>query len=148
MLLDVNDLAVDLHTFFKLSAARIEDFRVIQLDLELEELMFVRHVPTRWLTFGNAVKRILNQWPAVCDYKALQLKPSTLLEKRVDSGLKIIPWGRNLLHRVGIFQPNTYRVGNIRWGRKFIPFKWLMLTAVYNVPYRYVKKLKSTAPQW
>jgi len=52
---DVNDLAVDLHTFFKLSTARREDFRDVQLDLELEDQLFVRHVPSRVLTFGAAV---------------------------------------------------------------------------------------------
>jgi hypothetical protein len=58
-------LTIDLHTFFKLSAARRQDFHEVQLDLELQEEFFVQHIPTRWPTFGLAVERILRQWPFV-----------------------------------------------------------------------------------
>jgi hypothetical protein len=71
---DAEELAIDLHTFFKLSAARREDFSSVQLDLELKEEFFVRHVTSRWLTFGRAVKRILSQWPAICQYIAMLQK--------------------------------------------------------------------------
>lgn len=71
---DAEELAIDLHTFFKLSAARREDFSAVQLDLELKEEFFVRHVTCRWLTFGRAVKRILRQWPAICQYIAMLQK--------------------------------------------------------------------------
>ena len=38
---DVEEFTIDLNTFFKLSAARREDFHAVQLDLELKEEFFV-----------------------------------------------------------------------------------------------------------
>ena len=43
----VDDLAVDIHSFFKISSARREDFKFIQLEEEVETHTFLRHVPSR-----------------------------------------------------------------------------------------------------
>lgn len=86
---DVQDLTVDLHCFFILSAARREDFHAVQRDLKLKEELFVRHVPSRWLTFGIAVKRIQRQWPAICQYFSslqkldAQQQPTSSAYKRI-----------------------------------------------------------------
>jgi hypothetical protein len=47
---DAEELALKLFYWFKHSAARREDFRGVQLDLELDDLFLLRHVPSRWLS--------------------------------------------------------------------------------------------------
>ena len=52
----VDQLAVDLHSLFKVSAGRGEDYKSIQLPLELEIHQFEHHTTVRWLTLGRATK--------------------------------------------------------------------------------------------
>ena len=54
----VDDLAVDIHSLFKISSARREDFKFIQLE-EVKTHTFLRHVPSRWLTLGPVVDRLM-----------------------------------------------------------------------------------------
>ena len=63
---EVDLLCFDLHTLFKSSAARREDFRQVQADMELPINDFQQHTIVRWLSIGQAIKRILQQWDAVC----------------------------------------------------------------------------------
>ena len=64
----VNDLAVDIHSFFKISSARREDFKFIQLEEEVETYTFLRHVPSWWLTLGPVVDRLIEQWEPLQKY--------------------------------------------------------------------------------
>ena len=64
----VDDLAVDIHSFFKISSARREDFKFIQLEEEMETHTFLRHVPSRWLTLGPVVDRLIEQWEPLQKY--------------------------------------------------------------------------------
>ena len=76
---DAEDVVVKLYYWFKNSAARREDFRTVQLDLDLDELAFLRHVPSRWLTLLPAVLRIIIQWPVISKYfKDLQTQDKTI----------------------------------------------------------------------
>ena len=63
----VDDLAVDIHSFFKISSARREDFKFIQVE-EVETHIFLRHVPSRWLTLGPVVDRLIEQWEPLQKY--------------------------------------------------------------------------------
>ena len=64
----VDDLAVDIHSFFKISSARREDFKFIQLEEAVETHTFLRHVPSRWLTLGPVVDRLIEQWEPLQKY--------------------------------------------------------------------------------
>jgi len=66
----VDQLAVDLHSLFKVSAARREDYKAIQVDLELEPHQFEQHTTVRWLSLGRAAKRIIEQWPGILKFIA------------------------------------------------------------------------------
>lgn len=66
--LKVDELAVDIHSFFKLSSARREDFSFYQLEEDVENHVFLRHVPTRWLTLADVIARILEQWSPLCSF--------------------------------------------------------------------------------
>ena len=65
---DCEQLAVDLHSIFKYSAARREDFRELQLNLDLEQKVFLEHTSLRWLSIGPSVRRILEQWKAIIEF--------------------------------------------------------------------------------
>ena len=64
----VDDLAVDIHSFFKISSARRVDFKFIQLEEEVETYTFLRHVPSRWLRLGPVVDRLIEQWEPLQKY--------------------------------------------------------------------------------
>ena len=62
---EIEQLCMDLHALFKYSAARREDFREVQIEMDLDLTNFLQHTVVRWLSIGPAVKRILEQWEAV-----------------------------------------------------------------------------------
>ena len=62
---EIEQLCMDLHALFKYSAARCEDFRGVQIEMDLDLTNFLQHTVVRWLSIGPAVKRILEQWKAV-----------------------------------------------------------------------------------
>ena len=64
----IENLCIDLFYFFKLAASRREDYLAIQQKLDLEEIVFLRHVESRWLSFLPAVERVKSQLPALLEY--------------------------------------------------------------------------------
>ena len=89
----VDDLAVDIHSFFKISSARREEFKFIQLE-EVETHTFLRHVPSRWLTLGPVVDRLIEQWEPLQKYftdlanKDKKNAPTSSAFKRSCTGLQ------------------------------------------------------------
>ena len=65
---EIEQLCMDLHALFKYSAARREDFREVQIKMDLDLTNFLQHAVVRWLSIGPAVKRILEQWEAVTQF--------------------------------------------------------------------------------
>ena len=65
---DIENLCIDLFYFFKLSATRRENFLKIQQKLGLDEVVFVRHVGSRWLSLLPAAERVKDQFPALLEY--------------------------------------------------------------------------------
>ena len=65
---DIENLCIDLFYFFKLSATRREDFLKIQQKLDLDEVVFLRHVESRWLSLLPAVERVKDQFPVLLEY--------------------------------------------------------------------------------
>ena len=59
---------MDIHSFFKISSARREDFKLIQLEEEIQTHTFLRRVPSRWLTLGPVVDRLIEQWEPLQKY--------------------------------------------------------------------------------
>ena len=64
----IKNVCIDLFCFFKLSASRREDCLAIQQKLDLEEIVFLRHVESRWLSLLPAVERVKSQLPALLEY--------------------------------------------------------------------------------
>ena len=65
---EIDQLCLDLHSLFKYSAARWEDFRKVQTELELVPSNFQQHTEVRWLSLGPAINRILEQWDGITQF--------------------------------------------------------------------------------
>ena len=65
---EIDQLCLDIHSLFKYSAARWEDFRKVQMELELVPANFQQHTEVRWLSLGPAISRILEQWDAITHF--------------------------------------------------------------------------------
>jgi hypothetical protein len=65
---NAEELVLDLFYFIKASPCRKEDLSETQLNLGLDEQIFIRHVQSRWLTLIPAVNRVLTIWEAVEQY--------------------------------------------------------------------------------
>ena len=67
---DVEQFSNDIFFWFKLSAARREDYAEIQCAELLEEAgqFFMRPVASRWLSMGPVCDRLIGQYPAMSKY--------------------------------------------------------------------------------
>ena len=65
---DIENLFINLFNFFKFSESRREDYAAIQQKLDLDEVVFLHHVESRWLSLLPAIERVRNQLPALLDY--------------------------------------------------------------------------------
>ena len=55
------EFVIDLHLWFKMSAARREDYEALQEEMGLATHKFLKHVECRWPSLQPAVLRILEQ---------------------------------------------------------------------------------------
>ena len=81
---EIEQLGMDLHVLFKYSAARREDFREVQIEMDLDLTNFLQHTVVRWLSIGPAVKRILEQWEAVTQFVTDLAKDSKKLPRSIN----------------------------------------------------------------
>ena len=65
---EAENLCLELYYWFKCSAARKEDFKSVQIELDLDENFILRHISCRWLSLQPAIARILEQWDAIVKY--------------------------------------------------------------------------------
>lgn len=69
--LDVDQLAFDLHAWFKRQPCKKEDFLLLAKGCDLStccESLFLRHVNSRWLTLSPALQRIFERWDDAKNY--------------------------------------------------------------------------------
>ena len=67
---EIDQHCMDLHSLFKYSAARWENFKELQMEMDLEAYNFQQHTEVHWLSIGPSIKRILEQGKAVCCFEA------------------------------------------------------------------------------
>ena len=82
---DIENLCIDLFYFFKLSAAR-RDFLKIQQKLDLDEVVFLRHVESRWLSPLPGAERVNDQFPALLEYFKSYQKQTRRSKEMKDAG--------------------------------------------------------------
>ena len=85
---EIEQLCMDLHSLFKYSAARREDFKELQCEMDLDMHNFQQHTEVRWLSIGPAIKRLLEQWEAICRFiedlnKDTKKVPKSINYKRI-----------------------------------------------------------------
>ena len=76
--IDVDQFAIDLHFFFKLSAARREDYREVSQLTDVTSQYVIKHCQTRWLSLDKGLVRIIEQYENLKDYflKSLPTTPA------------------------------------------------------------------------
>lgn len=65
---DLETLVLKIYAHFSVSASRREDLKEFVLYAELEWQELVKHCPTRWLSIGPAIQKILKFYPALISY--------------------------------------------------------------------------------
>jgi hypothetical protein len=65
---ETDSIIIDIYQWFKLSAARREDYKEIQKILDIPEHTFLRYVQCRWLSLLPALQRVLEQWDGLTEY--------------------------------------------------------------------------------
>jgi hypothetical protein len=63
-----DEFATDVHYFMKNSAARREDYKSMENLTALTTKFLLHHVSNRWLTVGPVARRLIEQWPNLCEY--------------------------------------------------------------------------------
>lgn len=58
--------------FFSSSSKRCEELKEFQRFVDCEEEKLLKHCPTRWLSMGRCVDRLLDQFDAVVSYLSSQ----------------------------------------------------------------------------
>ena len=89
---DIEQLCVDIHSLFKYSAARREDYHTLQSAMGVEIHNFQKHTDVTWLSLGPSVRRILEQWDCICSFvkdlgKDPKTAPKSVAYKRVSAML-------------------------------------------------------------
>lgn len=88
----VEHLCLNLYYLFKHSAARREEYKSLQIDLDIEANRFQRHTEVRWLSLGPSVERLLAQWDAITAFvkqlgKSEKNVPKSINFKRIQLAL-------------------------------------------------------------
>ena len=71
--IDLDQFAIDLHFFFKLSSARREDFRKISSITDVTVHYLLKHCQTRWLSIERVLVRIIEQFENIREYFLVEL---------------------------------------------------------------------------
>ena len=71
--INLDQFAIDLHFFFKYSAARREDFLQIRDITDVTVQYVLRHCQTRWLSIERVLVRIIEQYENLCTYFLTEL---------------------------------------------------------------------------
>ena len=70
---DLDQFAIDLHFFFKLSSARREDYKDISSITEVTSQFVLKHCQTRWLSLDRVLMRIFEQYENLKHYFLVKL---------------------------------------------------------------------------
>ena len=54
--------------YFSKSSGRQQRFQTLQTECGLPQHKIVEHIPTRWLSLGSALERVLQQWQPLAKF--------------------------------------------------------------------------------
>ena len=72
-ILDLDQVATDLHFFFKRSGARREDYKLVENITEITTRYMKKHVESRWLSIGHSLVPILEQMENLRKYSLKEI---------------------------------------------------------------------------
>ena len=80
---------VDVFFYFRKSSLGQHRFSEFQAELEVDQQKTLKHVPTRWLSIGRCVERLLKNWdPLTTFFKAVETAPGkTAFEQKSRVGV-------------------------------------------------------------
>ena len=88
---EVEQLAFDLHSWFKSAPCKSEDFRNLAESTEIDDKsLFLRHVNTRWLTLSPTLEKILLRWDDAKKYFLKFLPSKKEYEKTLPKNKKYL----------------------------------------------------------
>ena len=90
--LDLDEVAIDLHFFFKMCAARPEDYKKLEDITEITAHFMKEHVESRWLSIEKSLVRILEQIDNLREYS-----------------LTFLPKQKSFNHKNGLAQSPRYK---------------------------------------
>ena len=65
---DVETFVNEISFYFKMSAARRQDYKLMEMFTEIEAKYDLKHTIVRWLILKNPILRILEQWGNLDEY--------------------------------------------------------------------------------
>lgn len=66
--IQVDELLIDIFYFLEKSSKRKQKLKSFQRKAGVPEHKILKHVPTRWLSLGHCIERLLEQWDALLAY--------------------------------------------------------------------------------
>ena len=91
---ECSDMIIAIYHFFTGWPTRSDDFNQCQRKVKVPQRKFMKHVPIRWLTIGEAASRLIGQWPALIEYFLEFVPKKNCLEYLMSNAkyLKIVSW--------------------------------------------------------
>ena len=131
-IIDLDQFAIDLHFFFKLSAARREDYEKVSEITDICCVYMMKHIQTRWLSIEKVLVRIMQQFQNLKSYffetlpKDKNFKSDTATDK---------PGHPNRYNRIVQLLKSETTVAYMAFVvHSAVPFKRFMMTFQTNAP--------------
>ena len=80
---DIETFVNDTNFFFKLSAARRQDYKLMEIFTDIEAKYVMKHIASRWLSIKRPVLRILDQWDNLNEYFLIFLPKQSNFQSQI-----------------------------------------------------------------
>lgn len=102
----VDDLLIDIFYHLEKSSKRKQEFRAFQEKTGVPQHKIIKHVSTRWLSLGQCLARLLEQWDALYPFfRAEKEKPSRQIQNWGHLKRSLLPRGHCLAPRKPLALP-------------------------------------------
>ena len=85
---DIETFVNDTNFFFKLSAARRQDYKLMEIFTEIESKYMLKHVSSRWLSIKRPLLRALEQWENQNEYFLKFLPKQSNFDKNIKNSAR------------------------------------------------------------
>lgn len=92
----VDDLLIDIFYHLEKSSKRKQEFRAFQQKVGVPQHKIIKHVSTKWLSLGQCLARLLEQWDALYPFFKAEKEKTVKTRPELGSSKKSIPSKRSL----------------------------------------------------